>query len=155
MNRLPVLVASFLVGLVFGLGLILSGLANPAKVLAFLDLAGAWDPSLMLVMGGAVVVAMPFLALARRRHSSWLGLPLHLPARRPVEGRLVVGSLAFGVGWGLVGFCPGPAVVALGMLNAKAAVFVAAMLGGMALFECWERWLRRRATGGQLAREPQ
>lgn len=153
MNRLPALLASFLVGLVFGLGLIVSGLANPAKVLAFLDLAGPWDPSLMLVMGGAVLVAMPFFELARRRPASWLGLPLHLPARRAVESRLVVGSLVFGVGWGLVGFCPGPAVVALGMLNPKAAVFVVAMLGGMALFECWERWHARRAVGGALARE--
>lgn len=140
MPRLPSLLVSFLVGLVFGLGLIISGLANPAKVLAFLDLAGNWDPSLMLVMGGAVVVAMPFFALARRRRDSWLGMPLHLPGWRPVERRLVLGSLAFGIGWGLVGFCPGPAVVAVGMFNAKATIFVAAMFAGMALFECWERW---------------
>lgn len=139
MPRLPSSLASFLVGLVFGLGLLVSGLANPAKVLAFLDVAGRWDPSLMLVMGGAVLVAMPFFALARRRTVSWLGMPLHLPGWRPVERRLVIGSLAFGIGWGLVGFCPGPAVVALGMLNTRAAVFVVAMLAGMALFECWDR----------------
>lgn len=141
-NRL-VLACSFLVGLVFGLGLIVSGLANPAKVLAFLDLAGPWDPSLMLVMGGAVLVGLPFFALARRRATSWLGLPLLLPGPRPVDHRLLLGSLAFGIGWGLVGFCPGPAVVALGMFNAKAAVFVAAMLAGMALFEGWERMRHR------------
>lgn len=139
MERPLTVLVSFLVGLLFGVGLLVSGLANPAKVLAFLDLAGAWDPSLMLVMGGAVVVGLPFFALARRRHESFLGLPLHLPGRRAVDRRLVLGSLAFGVGWGLVGFCPGPAVVALGMLNAKAAVFVASMVAGMALFEAWER----------------
>ena len=144
MKRRLMLACSFLLGLVFGLGLIVSGLANPAKVLAFLDLAGLWDPSLMLVMGGALLIALPFFALARRRAVSWLGLPLLLPAPRPVDHRLLLGSLAFGVGWGLVGFCPEPAVVALGMLNAKAAVFVAAMLAGMMLFEGWER-LRRRS----------
>lgn len=149
MKQRLMLACSFLAGLVFGLGLIVSGLANPAKVLAFLDLAGRWDPSLMLVMGSAVLVALPFFALARRRSVSWLGLPLLLPGPRPIDHRLLLGSLAFGVGWGLVGFCPGPAVVALGMLNAKAAVFVAAMLAGMALFEGWERLHRRR--GGTAA----
>lgn len=140
MGQPRTVVVSFLVGLLFGIGLLVSGLANPAKVLAFLDLAGAWDPSLILVMGGAVVVSMPFFAVARRRHASFLGLPLHLPGRRAVDRRLVLGSLAFGIGWGLVGFCPGPAVVALGMLNAKAATFVASMVAGMVLFEAWERF---------------
>lgn len=139
MNKRGFAVVSFLVGLLFGTGLLVSGLANPAKVLAFLDLAGAWDPSLMLVMGGAVVVGLPFFALARRRRTSWLGAPLHLPAPRRIDPRLVVGSLVFGIGWGLAGFCPGPAVVALGLLNGKAAVFVAAMIAGMGLFELWER----------------
>lgn len=139
MNRRLLVVTAFLVGLLFGVGLLVSGLANPAKVLAFLDLAGAWDPSLVLVMGGAIATGLPFFARARRREASWLGAPLHLPPRRRVDRRLVLGSVAFGAGWGMVGFCPGPAVVALGLFSAKAAVFVASMLAGMALFEAWER----------------
>lgn len=134
--------ASFAIGLLFGLGLLLSGLANPAKVLAFLDLAGAWDPSLALVMGGAVLVAMPFFAWARRRQATLTAAPLHLPGPRPLNRRLVLGSLAFGIGWGLVGFCPGPALVALGYLDTRAVVFVASMLAGMVVFEAWDRrWL--------------
>lgn len=149
MSRPVTTLASFLVGLLFGAGLLVSGLANPAKVLAFLDLAGPWDPSLVLVMGAAVLVAMPFFALARRRQRSWLGEPLLLPAPRRADRRLLLGSLAFGVGWGLVGFCPGPAIVALGLRDGRAAVFVAAMLAGMALFEAWER--RLRALGAEPA----
>lgn len=146
-------VTSFLLGLLFGIGLLVSGLASPARVLAFLDLAGAWDPSLLLVMGGAVLAGLPCFALARRRRQSWLGLPLHLPGRRGVDGRLVLGSLAFGTGWGLAGFCPGPAVVALGMLDAKAGVFVAAMLAGMALFELWERYRQSGRAPQEVADE--
>lgn len=129
---------SLLAGLVFGLGLIVSGMANPAKVLGFLDLAGAWDPSLALVMGGAVAVGALAFALARRRTVSLLGAALHLPTARSIDRRLVLGSVVFGVGWGLAGFCPGPALVALGMGNGKALIFVAAMLAGMGLFELLE-----------------
>src|SRR5882672_8372952 len=100
--------ASFTAGFVFGLGLLVSGMVNPAKVLGFLDLAGAWDPSLALVMGGAVVVAAAAFALAGRRTSTLLGTPMALPTTRVIDTRLVLGSLAFGVGWGLAGFCPGP-----------------------------------------------
>ncbi|MFT3814688.1 MAG: YeeE/YedE family protein [Acidovorax sp.] len=132
-------VAAFLSGLVFGLGLIVSGMANPAKVLGFLDLGGAWDPSLALVMAGAVAVGLAAFALARRRARSLLGAPMQLPTARAIDRRLVAGSLVFGVGWGLAGFCPGPALVALGMGEAKALVFVAAMLAGMGLFEGLER----------------
>jgi len=130
---------SLLAGLVFGLGLIISGMANPAKVLGFLDLAGAWDPSLALVMVGANAVGLGAFALARRRTRSFLSLKLQLPTSRHIDRRLVVGSLLFGVGWGSAGFCPGPALVALGMAEAKAAVFVLAMLVGMAIFE-WLEW---------------
>jgi uncharacterized membrane protein YedE/YeeE len=133
------LVASFLAGLVFGFGLILSGMANPAKVLGFLDLAGAWDPSLALVMAGAIAVGIFAFALARNRTESYLGLDMKMPAARRIDRRLIGGSVVFGIGWGIAGFCPGPGLVALGMGEWKAAVFVAAMLSGMALFELLER----------------
>lgn len=131
--------SAFFVGLVFGLGLLISGLASPAKVLAFLDLAGAWDPSLALVMGAAVAVGLVAFRVAGRRTTAVLGGPMRLPSARELDRRLVLGSLAFGVGWGLAGFCPGPALVALGAGELKAVVFVAAMLAGMALFEGIER----------------
>ena len=124
-----------LAGLVFGLGLVVSGMANPAKVLAFLDLAGAWDPSLALVMGGAIAAALPAFAFARSRSTTLRGEPLQLPTARTIDRRLVGGSLLFGIGWGLAGFCPGPGMVALGIGEGKALVFVAAMLAGMGVFE--------------------
>lgn len=133
------ILASLLAGLVFGLGLILSGMANPAKVLGFLDLAGAWDPSLALVMGGAIAVGAVAFALAKRRSHSLLGAELKLPTASHIDRRLVGGSLLFGIGWGVAGFCPGPALVALGMGHIKAVVFVAAMLAGMAVFEVLQR----------------
>jgi uncharacterized membrane protein YedE/YeeE len=131
-------VASLLAGLVFGLGLIVSGMADPAKVLGFLDLAGAWDPSLALVMAGAIGVGLVAFAVAGRRTTSLLGAEMQLPTARHVDRRLLVGSLLFGIGWGLAGFCPGPGLVALGMGEVKAVVFVAAMLAGMGLFELIE-----------------
>ena len=130
---------SLLAGLVFGAGLILSGMADPAKVLGFLDLAGPWDPSLALVMVGAIAVGLAAFAVAKRRTKSLLGLELKLPTARHIDRRLVGGSVLFGVGWGVAGFCPGPALVALGMGELKAAVFVLAMLAGMAVFELLER----------------
>lgn len=127
--------SAVLVGLVFGLGLLLSGMANPQKVLAFLDLAGAWDPSLALVMAGAIAVGSIAFRAARRRQSSLLGEPMRIPTSTRIDAPLVLGGLGFGVGWGLAGFCPGPALVALGAGELKAAVFVLAMLAGMGLFE--------------------
>lgn len=124
---------SFVAGLVFGLGLIVAGMVDPAKVLAFLDLAGDWDPSLALVIAGAVGVAAIGFAVARRRTVSWLGLPLRLPMQSRIDPPLVIGSMLFGAGWGLAGFCPGPALVALGAGHWKAAVFVLAMLAGMGI----------------------
>ena len=132
-------VFAFVAGLVFGLGLIVAGMVNPAKILGFLDIAGTWDPSLALVMVGAIAVGLVAFALARRRTMSALGLPMLLPSQRTVDARLVGGSLVFGIGWGLAGFCPGPAIVALGAGYAKAAVFVVAMLLGMGAFELIER----------------
>ena len=135
---MPTLFA-FVTGLVFGIGLIVSGMANPAKVLGFLDLAGAWDPSLAFVMAGAIAVAAVAYAFAGQRTASLIGEPMRLPTSRTIDRRLLVGSVVFGIGWGIAGFCPGPALVALGAGKIKAAVFVAAMLGGMALFELHER----------------
>jgi len=132
-------VASFLAGLVFGLGLIVAGMANPAKVLAFLDLAGAWDPSLALVMAGAIAVGAGALLLMRKRTRSLLGAPMRLPSARNIDRRVVVGSLLFGVGWGLAGICPGPALVLVGYALPKGLVFFAAMLAGMGVFEFIER----------------
>lgn len=132
-------VTSLLAGLVFGFGLILSGMANPAKVLGFLDLAGRWDPSLALVMAGAIAVSFFAFAIARTRTLSFLGAEMKLPTARHIDRRLVMGSLLFGVGWGVAGFCPGPVLVALGMGESKAAVFVVAMLAGMGGFELLER----------------
>jgi uncharacterized membrane protein YedE/YeeE len=128
-------VIDFLVGLLFGVGLILSGMTDPGKVQGFLDLAGAWDPSLALVMGGAIAVGLAAFALARKRTTAFLGGAMQLPTRRDIDRPLVVGSLVFGAGWGLAGFCPGPAVVALGAGHWQALVFVLAMLGGMAVHE--------------------
>ena len=130
---------SLLAGLVFGLGLILSGMADPAKVLGFLDLAGAWDPSLAFVMAGAIAVAAFAFALAKKRTASFLGAAMKLPGSRDIDRRLVIGSVLFGIGWGVAGFCPGPGLVALGMGEIKALVFVGAMLLGMGIFELIER----------------
>jgi uncharacterized membrane protein YedE/YeeE len=139
---------SFVAGLVFGIGLIVSGMSNPAKVLGFLDLAGAWDPSLALVMGGAVTVGLAGFTLAKRRQTTWLGLPVQLPAAGHIDRRLVIGSVLFGVGWGLAGICPGPALVLVGAGLMKGVIFVAAMLAGMGLFEVLERL--RRAGSSRL-----
>ncbi len=130
---------SLLAGIVFGIGLLVSGMANPAKVLGFLDLAGQWDPSLALVMAGAVAVGFIAFLVAGKRDVSFIGLEMNLPTSRHVDRRLIAGSTIFGIGWGIAGFCPGPALVALGMGEAKAAAFVIAMLIGMGLFELLER----------------
>ena len=130
---------AFVAGLTFGLGLIVAGMANPAKILAFLDIAGKWDPSLLFVMAGAIAVGFVAFAVARRRTSSVLGLPMQLPTARAIDTRLVGGSLLFGVGWGLAGFCPGPAIVALGAGYGKAGAFIVAMLTGMAAVDLIER----------------
>jgi uncharacterized membrane protein YedE/YeeE len=140
-QALPLVVAG-LSGLVFGGGLTLSGMANPAKVLGFLDITGRWDPSLALVMGGAIAVALPAFVWARRRQSSVLGEPLPAPPRQGIDGRLLGGSLLFGAGWGLAGYCPGPALVAVGMGQGSAVLLVLGMLAGMALVE----WLDRRQS---------
>ncbi|NRT56126.1 YeeE/YedE family protein [Sphaerotilus uruguayifluvii] len=131
--------SSLLAGLVFGLGLIAAGMTDPMKVRAFLDLTGAWDPSLALVMGAAIAVGVPVMALARRRGRTWSGAPIEWPQATAIDARLIAGGLIFGTGWGLAGLCPGPALVALGSGWGEAAIFVAAMLGGMALHALLDR----------------
>lgn len=140
-----VALTALLAGLVFGWGLLVSGMAQPTKVLAFLDLAGRWDPSLVLVMVGAIAVGSLAFALARRRKKSLLGQDMRLPTTTRIDRSLVVGSTLFGIGWGLAGLCPGPALVALGTGQAKAFVFVLAMLAGMGVFEVLEQRRARRA----------
>lgn len=124
---------AFIGGLAFGAGLILAGMANPAKVLGFLDLAGRWDPSLAFVMGGAIAVGLVGFRLARTNPLAWSGEPRAWPALRQLDKRLVVGALVFGVGWGIAGICPGPALVLLGAGSGKGLIFVVAMLIGMAI----------------------
>jgi len=131
--------SAFISGLIFGLGLLLAGMANPAKVLAFLDVVGAWDPSLALVMGGAIAVAVIPLNWARKNKQSLLGVPMQLPMKRELDTRLIGGSLVFGIGWGIAGICPGPAVAILLTGNGKVTTFVLAMLAGMYLFSLLER----------------
>ncbi|SCY83410.1 DUF6691 family protein [Paracoccus tibetensis] len=131
----------FLSGLVFGLGLILSGMADPAKVLNFLDLAGSWDPSLAFVMGGASVTAFIGYRLAWRRGAPVLGGEFDIPQSRRIDRPLLTGAALFGIGWGIGGFCPGPALTALPLLAPGTLVFVPAMLAGL--------WL-----GAQLKRAP-
>lgn len=136
--RLMALIA----GLVFGFGLLLSGLSNPAKVQAFLDVAGQWDPSLALVMGSAVsITLLAFLLLKKQRHNL-LGGPLQWPAASGIDGKLLSGSALFGIGWGIAGFCPGPAIVAVATGTAPALLFAASMLAGMALFPVYQRLTR-------------
>jgi uncharacterized membrane protein YedE/YeeE len=131
--------SAFATGLVFGLGLLLSGMTDPGKVIGFLDILGRWDPSLALVMAGAVGVSFIAFRLVRLRTKSLLGGALHLPTGRDIDRRLVLGSVVFGVGWGLAGFCPGPALVSAGAGEMKALIFVAAMLAGMGVFALLER----------------
>lgn len=145
-------ISEFAVGLLFGIGLILSGMTDPGKVIGFLDLAGAWDPSLALVMGGAILVGVFAFALAKKRTTTFLGGALHLPNSRDIDKRLLAGSLLFGAGWGLAGFCPGPAIVSLGSGQPKAAVFVLAMLAGMVIFEWSER--RMQGAGAKTPTKP-
>ena len=136
-------ISEFLIGLLFGLGLLLSGMTDPGKVLGFLDLSGAWDPSLALVMGGAIGVGSFAFALAKKRTTDLFGGAIRLPTATRIDRRLVLGALIFGAGWGLAGFCPGPAWVSLAGGQPKAAVFFAAMVAGMAVFELAERFLHR------------
>ena len=141
-------VAAFAAGLLFGIGLILSGMTDPGKVIGFLDVFGRWDPSLAFVMGGAVLVGSFAFRFAHRRTRAFFGAAMHLPGNRDIDNRLVLGSLVFGIGWGLAGVCPGPALVSFASGVDQAAIFVAAMLGGMVIYHAAERMIhepRRQA----------
>lgn len=135
---------ALLTGLVFGVGLILSGMTDPSKVIGFLDLAGNWDPSLAFVMGGAILVGVIAYRFARGRKTSFLGDAMRLPTADQIDRRLVLGGLAFGAGWGLAGYCPGPALVSVVQGGTKPLIFVAAMLVGMAAFEIKRRMAQSR-----------
>ena len=134
-------IAEFVVGLLFGLGLMLSGMTDPDKVIGFLDLFGSWDPSLALVMGGAIMVGFFAVTVAKKRTSTFLGGAMRLPTNMDMDKKLVIGSLLFGAGWGLAGFCPGPALVSMADGQPKALVFVLAMLVGMVGFELMDRFV--------------
>jgi uncharacterized membrane protein YedE/YeeE len=142
MNRNLQRASEFAVGLLFGWGLILAGMTDPGKVIGFLDLAGAWDPSLAFVMGGAIAVGFFAFALAKKRTTNLFGGALHLPTSRDIDRPLVIGALLFGAGWGMAGFCPGPGIVSMAAGEFKGLVFVAAMVAGMAVFE----FTNKRAT---------
>jgi hypothetical protein len=129
---------SLISGLLFGAGLLLSGMANPEKVLGFLDIAGLWDPSLAFVMGGAILVGLVAFGFAKKQTVSVLGFEMKLPKTTAIDKRLIIGSIGFGIGWGLAGFCPGPALVAVGAGETKAIVFVVAMVAGIAIFKTLE-----------------
>lgn len=138
-NNIQFAIISGLTGLIFGLGLVVSGMANPAKVIGFLDLSVAWDPSLMFVMGGAIAIGLPGFFLAKRMKKSLIGLPMNLPTSTAIDRKLLLGAVLFGAGWGIGGFCPGPAVVAAAALYTDGLIFVGAMLVGMFAFSARSR----------------
>lgn len=125
------LVSTYLIGLIFGVGIAISGMANPAKVLNFFDVAGTWDPSLIFVMGGAVVVAFIGYRIVLRRPAPIINAKFHLPDNPRIDARLLGGSALFGVGWGIAGFCPGGALPALGIGRIEVFAFVAALIVGI------------------------
>lgn len=147
MKKISPLLQAFAIGLLFGVGLLVSGMSNPQKVAGFLDLSGLWDPSLALVMAGAIGVGLPLFRLAESRSHrhipAWSGAQMHFPGKTGLTKRLVVGSVLFGMGWGLAGICPGPALVLVGSLNSSGVLFVLAMLAGMLLYRPLDRLFTR------------
>lgn len=141
-NTLLTPLAAFASGLIFGLGLLLAGMANPAKVLDFLDITGAWDPSLAFVMVGAIVVGIFAFSWAAKHPLSLLNQTIHLPSAQVIDQKLMIGAGLFGIGWGLIGICPGPALVLLGAGNQQGIIFTMAMIAGMGLFELFNKTQR-------------
>lgn len=139
-------IASFFAGLLFSLGLVISQMINPAKVLGFLDIAGAWDPSLAFVMGGAVIVSFVAFRLAGQRAKPILSESFQIPTRKDIDRPLVLGASLFGIGWGLVGLCPGPAITQVALLQTPGLIFVVAMLAGALLYQFFH--------GGTTAGQP-
>lgn len=130
---------ALLAGVIFGVGLIIAQMVNPAKIIAFLDLAGAWNPSLALVMAGAIAVALPAFQLAKNKKNSICGMAMQLPTSKVIDTRLMAGSMAFGAGWGIAGFCPAPALVAAATGQWQAIVFSLAMIVGFYIFAILEK----------------
>jgi uncharacterized membrane protein YedE/YeeE len=146
------IIAAFFCGLIFGWGLLISGMMQPAKVLAFLDIFGTWDPSLAVVMIAALVISVPGFWLAKRRERPVLATRSVWPTKIRIDRSLVIGAALFGIGWGIVGLCPGPALANLATLSPRVAVFVAAMAAGMALRDLWQKhWPRIRDKGALVA----
>ena len=135
--------SAFVVGLIFGLGLILSGMTNPAKIIGFLDIFGKWDPSLVMVMLGAITVAATAFQLTKHRRQSFLGHAINLPSSRKIDHKLIIGSLTFGAGWGLAGYCPGPSLVSVLQGGYQPIVFVISMLAGMGIFEVLNKMTKK------------
>ncbi len=133
------IITAFVTGLIFGLGLILSGMTNPAKVIGFLDILGNWDPSLVLVMLGAITVTATSFHLTKNRQQSFFGQQIKLPKSSNVDHKLIIGSMMFGVGWGLAGYCPGPSLASVLHGGYQPLVFVISMLIGMGIFEVFNR----------------
>jgi uncharacterized membrane protein YedE/YeeE len=144
-------IASFACGLIFGFGLLISGMTDPMKVLGFLDILGPWDPTLAFVMIGALAVSAAGFAFAKRRGAPILASRNLWPALTNIDAPLVAGSILFGIGWGLVGLCPGPAIVNLGTLSARVVLFVVAMALGMMLQEAWQKRARQAAPPDRAA----
>ncbi len=139
-------IAALLAGLIFGLGLTISEMVNPAKVLAFLDLFGNWDPSLAFVMGGALIVTAIGYRIAWTREKPVFAERFQVPGNRQIDTRLALGAVLFGIGWGLVGLCPGPAISALSFGGVPVLIFLTAMMAGMGLFEGFDRATARANT---------
>ena len=133
-------IIGLMAGLLFGIGLLISGMTDPTKVQGFLDIFGAWDISLALVMGGGLIVAIIGVQLAKRQQTSWIGTLIELPSKTVINKQLLIGAILFGIGWGLVGICPGPGIVLLGTGQWQAYVFIPAMIVGMLIYQ----WLEPR-----------
>ncbi|MDD3759534.1 MAG: YeeE/YedE family protein [Acidithiobacillus sp.] len=145
------LLSTLLIGLLFGIGLNVSGMTDPARITGFFDIFGAWDPSLLFVMAGALGVSMVGIPLVIRRGKALLADKLGVPTRRDITPSLLIGSFLFGSGWGLAGYCPGPALASLGTLETEVVLFFVAMIIGMFAHSLFEKWQLRQCAKGKRA----